>query len=66
MEKDMELQFITPKEMQKMLKIGRNKVNKLCSMKGFPAIKFGSTYRINKSKLFVWLEDNEGLKVYLR
>ena len=58
-------EYLTPKEIQDILKIGRNKVYQLCSTKGFPAIKFGSTYRINKQKFEKWLEKHEGMDIYL-
>ena len=47
------------------LQLGKDKVYLLCALKGFPAIKFGSTYRIDKSKYRKWLEEHEGMKVSL-
>ncbi|MCI5500364.1 MAG: hypothetical protein MR384_07455 [Lachnospiraceae bacterium] len=44
---------------------GKDKVYSLCALKGFPAIKFGSTYRIDRAKYKKWLEEHEGMKVLL-
>lgn len=60
-----ELEYLTPKQIQEHLQIGKDKVYSLCSLDGFPAIKFGSTYRINKTKYKKWLEEHEGMNVNL-
>ncbi len=57
--------YMTPKEIMEHLQIGKDKAYSLCALKGFPAIKFGSTYRINKAKYMKWLEEHEGMKVSL-
>lgn len=58
-------EYLTPKDLQNILKIGRNKVYQLCALKGFPAIKIGSTYRINKTRFKRWLNSYEGLNINL-
>lgn len=62
---EVEKQYLTPKELQVILQLGRNKIYQLCSLKGFPAIKFGSTYRIDKQKFLKWLEKHEGMNIDL-
>ena len=57
--------YLTPKDIMEHLQLGKDKVYLLCALKGFPAIKFGSTYRIDKSKYRKWLEEHEGMKVSL-
>ncbi|MDE6433553.1 MAG: helix-turn-helix domain-containing protein [Lachnospiraceae bacterium] len=58
-------EYLTPKDIQNIFKIGRNKVYQLCSLKGFPSIKIGTTYRINKSKFVKWMEKHEGMDIFL-
>lgn len=65
MNEDANKEYYTPKELGEILSLGRNKVYRLCSIKGFPAIKFGSTYRINCIKFHKWLEVHEGMDIYL-
>lgn len=57
--------YLTPKDLQGILQLGRNKIYQLCSLNGFPAIKFGSTYRIDEQKFFKWLEKHEGMNINL-
>lgn len=57
--------YLTPKDIMEHLQLGKDKVYLLCALKGFPAIKFGSTYRVDKSKYRKWLEEHEGMKVSL-
>ena len=57
--------YLTPKDIQQHLQIGKDKAYKLCALKGFPAIKINSTYRINSSKYFKWLQENESSIVNL-
>ena len=57
--------YLTPKDIMEHLQLGKDKVYSLCALKGFPAIKFGSTYRIDKVKYEKWLEEHEGMKISL-
>lgn len=57
--------YLTPKDIMEHLQLGKDKVYSLCSLKGFPAIKIGSTYRIDRTKYKKWLEEHEGMKISL-
>ncbi len=57
--------YLTPKDITNHLQIGKDKVYLLCSLKGFPAIKIGSTYRINPNKYEKWLDEHLGTTVYI-
>ena len=57
--------YMMPKEIMEHLQIGKDKVYSLCALKGFPAIKFCSTYKIDKAKYKKWLEEHEGMKITL-
>ncbi len=48
------MEFLTIKEVQNSLKIGRNGVYKLMQRKDFPCMKFGNTYRIPKTEFENW------------
>ena len=48
-------EFLTPKDIQQILKIGRDKTYKLISTKGFPSIKIGNTVRIPKDRFEKWV-----------
>lgn len=43
-------EMLTPTDIQKHLKIGRNKTYQLIQLSSFPKIKIGNTYRIPKEK----------------
>ena len=65
-EKEKTLQtYLTPKDIQDHLQIGRDKVYALCALKGFPAIKIGSSYRIDPAKYNKWLEKQIGTHIYI-
>ncbi len=52
----MEDTFLTIKDLQSILKIGRDKAYKLASTKGFPSIKIGNTIRIPKEQFDTWVK----------
>ena len=47
--------YLTVKELQELLKIGRTATYHLIHMPGFPIIKIGNTYRIRKEDLDKYL-----------
>ena len=51
-------EMLTPTDIQKHLKIGRNKTYQLIQLSSFPKIKIGNTYRIPKEKYLKWISDN--------
>ena len=58
-------EFITPEDIMKHLKIGRNKTYQLIHLSNFPKIKIGNTYRIPKNKYLKWLSDNMRKTIFL-
>ena len=53
-------QFLTIKDVQNHLQLGRNRVYQLIKIDSFPKIKIGNTYRIPKQKYLEWVENNIG------
>lgn len=52
-------------DIQKHLKIGRNKTYQLIQLSSFPKIKIGNTYRIPKEKYLKWISDNIRKTIFL-
>ena len=46
-----DLEFLTVKDIQRILKIGINQAYNLCQRGDFPVMKIGSAYRIPKKDL---------------
>lgn len=57
--------YLTVKDIQDILQIGKNKAYNLCALKGFPAIKIGTTYRVEESLFNQWMADNVGTQIFL-
>mgnify|MGYP003295300745 CR=1 FL=1 len=51
------MEFLTIKDVQKILRIGRDKAYRLVSTKGFPKITLGGTVRIPKAEFEKWVEN---------
>ncbi len=58
-------EFITPEDIMKHLKIGRNKTYQLIHLNSFPKLKIGNTYRIPKKQYNKWLNTNLKKTIYL-
>lgn len=58
-------QFLTIKDVQNHLQLGRNRVYQLIKIDSFPKVKIGNTYRIPKQKYLEWIENNIGKTVFL-
>ena len=50
------IEFITVKELENLLKISTPKAYELVHSKGFPTVKVGRNYRINKMKLLEMID----------
>ena len=50
----------TPKDLQRILGIGKNLAYKLIQTRGFPSININGHYYVPKTKLIKWLETNSG------
>ena len=58
-------EMLTPTDIQKHLKIGRNKTYQLIQLSSFPKIKIGNKYRIPKEKYLKWISDNIRKTIFL-
>ena len=58
-------EMLTPTDIQKHLKIGRNKTYQLIQLSSFPKIKIGNTYRSPKEKYLKWISDNIRKTIFL-
>ena len=52
----MELEFLTVKDIQRILRIGINQTYDLCKSGAFPCFKVGQKYRIPKDEFQKWCE----------
>lgn len=57
--------FLTVKELQSNLNIGRDRAYALMRANGFPSIKIGAKYYVTPEALERWLQKNEGREVKL-
>lgn len=58
-------EMLTPEDIMRHLKLGRNRTYQLIHLSGFPKIKIGNTYRIPKIQYIKWIENNVNKKVFL-
>lgn len=56
-------EMITVSDIKKHLHIGHDRAYQLISLKGFPAMKLGKRYIIQKDKYLKWLEENYKNKI---
>lgn len=56
MDENIESMVYTVKELQKILKLGKNTVYELVSQPDFPTIKLGKKYLIPKKSLEEWMK----------
>lgn len=56
--KENDLETLTVKEVQEILKIGVNNAYALVRSKTFPVIKVGRGYRVPKDSFYAWLHHN--------
>ncbi len=58
-----EKEFYGVKDIQEIFSIGRNKAIALMNTEGFPAIKLGRTYRVERESLRRWVKEHEGKEI---
>jgi excisionase family DNA binding protein len=58
--------FLTPQDVQKLLRIGRDKTRKLIQMDDFPSFKIGSSVRIPKEEFIDWYRSAAYSKARIR
>lgn len=59
------MEVYTTKDMMRVLKFGKTKMNALLRSGEFPAVKIGGQYRITREELEKWMEENKGKEIYL-
>lgn len=57
--------FINVEEASEIMHICKDNVRKLARQPGFPAIKIGKRYIIDKNKLYQWMEEHLGREVII-
>lgn len=55
----------TPAQVSKLLNFGLTKTYQLFNTDGFPAIKIGHDFRVEKSKFEKWLTDYSGKEFFI-
>ena len=60
-----EYEFLTVKDIQKILHIGKTKAYDLCKLKLFSTIKIGSKTLIYKDSFMQFLRENENSKIFM-
>lgn len=58
-------EMLTPEDVMRHLKLGRNKTYQLIHLSNFPKIRIGNTYRIPKGRYMKWINENIRGKVFL-
>lgn len=59
------VEMLTPEDIMRHLKIGRNKTYQLLQVPSFPKIKIGNAYRIPKDMYKKWISDNVKKTIYI-
>ena len=52
-------EFLTIKDIMRILKIGRNQAYALCKRPDFPCIQIGVQYRISQEEFTMWCEKQQ-------
>ena len=58
-----EIRMLEIKDLQKILKIGRNVAYNLMKMDSFPSIQIGRKYLVEEKALREWLDENKYCKI---
>ena len=58
--------FLTPQEVRQVLRIGRDKTQKLIQREEFPSFKIGSSVRIPKQEFIEWYKQATYSKAHIR
>ena len=60
-----QVKMLDIKDVQRILKIGRNSAYNLMQSKGFPSMQIGRKWLISEEALNKWIKDNEHSSVLL-
>lgn len=58
-------EMITVRDIKNHLHVSQERVYQIINLKGFPAMKLGKRYYIQKDKYLKWLEENYKSKIFL-
>lgn len=62
---DPEIVMYTVKDLQQLFQCGRDKAYKIMKIKGFPSIRVGEQYVVEKAALKKWITVQQGKHVLL-
>ena len=62
---DYSLVFYNVDDLKRIFKCGRDKAYSIMSVGGFPSIKIGQTYLVEKTALENWIKKQQGRQVLL-
>lgn len=57
--------YLTPKDIERILKLSHPTVSKLINLKGFPAVRIGRTIRVKPEDLVKFLDSYKSNKINL-
>ena len=60
-----EIKMYTVKDVQSLFRCGRDKAYAIMKTKGFPSVRFGSQYLVEKSALEYWLTKQQGRQIII-
>lgn len=60
-----DINMLDTKDLQEVLKMGRNNAYSLMKSECFPSIKIGKKYYVSEESLKAWIKDNEYSKIIL-
>lgn len=60
-----EYQYIDVEEASNIIGICPDSIRKIALQPGFPCVKIGRRYIINKQKLFKWMDNHEGKEIII-
>ncbi len=60
-----QIKMLDIKDLQKILKIGRNSAYNLMKTPGFPSMQMGRKWLISEEAFKEWLKDNEYNKIWV-
>lgn len=55
------MEFYTKKDIQEMLQLGSKQVDALMQTDGFPSIRIGRDYRVEKSAFTEWVQSTKNI-----
>lgn len=61
----MNYEYISVEEASKIIGVCPDIIRKISLQPGFPCVKIGRRYIINKQKLFKWMDDHEGKEIII-